>query len=88
MITASWLLIAAAIVLAGWALAVFRRPVLAMHVLLDLLLAAGLLRLTANAYWTTIAVTTAVVVLRRVLTLDFATADSTRTGSVHPDVSR
>lgn len=88
MIAASWLVVATAIVLAGVTLAVFGRPVLAMHVLLDLFLAAGLLRLTVNASWTTIAVTAAVVVLRRVLTRGLATADSARTGSVQADVSR
>lgn len=64
----SWLVAGAGIVLGTATLVVFRRPVLSLHVLLDLLLAAGLLRLSADAGWPVIAVTAAVVVLRRLLT--------------------
>lgn len=64
----SWLIAGAGIVLGAATLLVFRRPALALHVLLDLLLAAGLLRLSADAAWSVIAVTALVVVLRRVLT--------------------
>ena len=64
----SWLVAGAGIVLGTATLVVFRRPALSLHVLLDLLLAAGLLRLSADAGWPVIAVTAAVVVLRRLLT--------------------
>lgn len=63
----SWALAAAAIVMAGLTLIVLRRPRLALHVLLDLLLAAGLLRLSVDASWRTIAVTALVVVVRHVV---------------------
>lgn len=64
----SWLIAAAGIVLSAATLLVFRRPAVALHVLLDLLLAAGLLRLSADGAWSVIAVTAVVVLLRRVLT--------------------
>ena len=88
MIAVSWLVVVAAIVLAGATLMVFHRPVLAMHVLLDLFLAAGLLRLSADASWATIAVTAGVVVLRHVVTRALVTADSARAGSAHAGVAR
>lgn len=64
----SWLIAGAGIVLSVATLLVFRRPALALHVLLDLLLAAGLLRLSTDLAWSVIAVTAAVVLLRRVVT--------------------
>jgi hypothetical protein len=64
----SWVIAGAGIVLGGATLVVFRRPALALHVLLDLLLAAGLLRLSADATWSVIVVTAAVVLLRHLLT--------------------
>lgn len=64
----SWFVAGAAIVLAGATLVILRRPRLALHVLLDLLLAAGLLRLSGDATWGAIAVAAALVVLRRTIT--------------------
>lgn len=64
----SWVVAGAAIALATLTLVVFRRPVLALHLLLDLLLAAGLLRLSVDASWSAIAVTALIVVIRRVVT--------------------
>lgn len=63
----SWLIAGAGIVLGAAALVTFRRPAVALHVLLDLLLAAGLLRLSVDLEWPVIAVTAAVVILRRVV---------------------
>ncbi|BBY29455.1 hypothetical protein [Mycolicibacterium sediminis] len=88
MIAVSWLVAAAAILLAGVTLAVFGRPILALHVLLDLFLAAGLLRLSADASWATIAVTAGVVVLRQVVTRGLVAADSARAPSAQARVAR
>jgi uncharacterized membrane protein len=49
------------------ALAATRRPALALGVLLDLLLAAGLLRLAAEPTWSSLATAAAVVALRRLI---------------------
>ncbi|SEH84217.1 hypothetical protein SAMN04489835_4776 [Mycolicibacterium rutilum] len=64
----SWVIAAAGIVLAALTVVVLRRPQLALHVLLDLLLAAGLLRLSADASWRSIAVTAIVIAVRHLLT--------------------
>ncbi|ULE34502.1 hypothetical protein [Mycobacterium sp. IDR2000157661] len=63
----SWLVAACALVLSAAVLVIFRRLGPALHVLLDLLLAAGLLRLSADASWDVIAVAAVVIALRRVL---------------------
>lgn len=63
----SWVVAAAAIVLAALTLVVLRRPPLAVYVLLDLLLAAGLLRLSVDASWRSIAVTAIVIVVRHLV---------------------
>lgn len=63
----SWLVVACAIGLSAAAVVVLRRFDTALHVLLDLLLAAGLLRLSAEASWEAIAIAAAIVALRRVL---------------------
>lgn len=55
-------LVAAAVVLAAT-----RRPLFALKVLLDLLLAAGLLRLTGDPDWTAILTAGAIVALRRLI---------------------
>ncbi|KUI24476.1 hypothetical protein AU195_01415 [Mycobacterium sp. IS-1496] len=78
----SWLIAAAAIVLGIACLVVFRRPALALHVLLDLLLAAGLVRLSADAGWPVIAVTAAVVALRRVVARSLLDARAPRRADV------
>jgi hypothetical protein len=56
---------ALALVAGAVALVATRRPALALGVLLDLLLAAGLLRLAAEPTWTSLATAAAVVGLRR-----------------------
>jgi hypothetical protein len=56
-----------ALVAGALALVSTRRPALALGVLLDLLLAAGLLRLAAEPTWTSIATAAAVVALRRLI---------------------
>ena len=68
----SWVIAAAALVLAALTLVVLRRPPLALHVLLDLLLAAGLLRLSVDATWRSIAVTALVLVVRHLVTRGLA----------------
>jgi hypothetical protein len=80
----SWLIAGAGIALGAATLLVFRRPALALHVLLDLLLAAGLLRLSADAAWSVIAATAAVVVLRRVITRSLL-SDTVRTAVTPAD---
>ncbi|WP_448641833.1 hypothetical protein [Geodermatophilus sp. URMC 63] len=56
-----------ALVAGAVALVATRRPALALGVLLDLLLAAGLLRLAAEPTWTSLATAAAVVALRRLI---------------------
>lgn len=79
----SWLIAGAGIVLGTACLVVFRRPALALHVLLDLLLAAGLVRLTSDAEWSVIAVTAAVVLLRHLLTRTLMSGLRRRRADVH-----
>jgi hypothetical protein len=57
----------AGLVAAAVTLAATRRPLLAIQVLLDFLLAAGLLRLTGHPGWSALAGAAAVVVLRRLV---------------------
>ena len=49
------------------ALAVTGRPLVALHILLDLLLAAGLLRLSGDPDWAAIGTAAAIVALRRLI---------------------
>jgi uncharacterized membrane protein len=58
---------AMALVSGGLALVVTRRPALALGILLDLLVAAGLLRLVGDPDWRTIIITGAVVALRHLV---------------------
>ena len=67
-VTASWCFALAGILLGIATLAVFRRPLLAMRVTMDLLVAAGLLRLSVDLSWTAIAGTAVVIAVRRLLT--------------------
>jgi hypothetical protein len=62
----------AAVVVAGLVLASTRRPTVALPVLLDLLLAAGLLRLTADLQWDAIASAALVVVIRKLASVGIA----------------
>ncbi len=64
--TAALLVTAAALSAAAVALVVTRRPGVALAVLLDLLTAAGLLRLAADPDWHRLASVAAVVALRQV----------------------
>ncbi|UXA19973.1 hypothetical protein [Mycobacterium sp. SMC-4] len=68
LVAASWGLAAAAIVIGFFALATFRQPLLALRVMLELFIAAGLLRLSVDASWTAITGTVVVIALRRVIT--------------------
>lgn len=63
------LLVAAAIVLGALVLARTRRIGVALPVMLDLLLAAGLLRLSATATWRAIATAAGLIVVRKLLVL-------------------
>lgn len=58
---------AAALAAGALTLAVTRRPAAALSVLLDLLLAAGLLRLVGEPTWRSVGTAAAIVVLRRVI---------------------
>ncbi len=66
------LVVAAALVLSALALVVTRRVGVALPILLDLLLAAGLLRLSATGSWQAIASAAAIVVVRKLATLGIA----------------
>jgi hypothetical protein len=61
------LVAAAALVAGAVALAATRRPALALGVFLDLLLAAGLLRLVGDPGWRAILTAAAIVALRRLI---------------------
>lgn len=74
----SWAIAGAGVLLGALALIAFRRPPMALHVLLDFLLAAGLLRLSVDASWQALAITAAVILVRRVVTL----------GLTHPAADR
>ena len=58
---------AAGLVAAALVLAVTRRPLVAVRVLLDFLLAAGLLRLTGDPGWPAILTAAVIVAVRRLL---------------------
>jgi hypothetical protein len=64
--TVAPILVAAALVVSGLVLASTRSPATALAVLLDLLLAAGLLHLSADAAWSAIGSAALVVVIRKV----------------------
>ena len=66
------LVVAAALVVSGLVLASARNPTAALAVLLDLLLAAGLLHLSADAAPTAIASAALVIVIRKVAGLGLA----------------
>ncbi|MDZ4268458.1 MAG: hypothetical protein U1D00_22665 [Mycobacterium sp.] len=70
---AAWVFGVAGILLGLAALAAFRQPLLALRVMLDLFLAAGLLRLAVDQSWATIAGTVAVIAVRRLITRDLNT---------------
>jgi hypothetical protein len=72
--TAALLVVAAAIVAGGVVLLRTRSLRQALPVLLDLLTAAGLLRLAATPTWTSLAVTATVIALRRLVSAGVRTA--------------
>jgi hypothetical protein len=71
--------VAAGLVLSALTLLATRRITTALPVLLDLLLAAGLLRLSATASWQAIASAAAIVVIRKLATLGITAARRART---------
>jgi|tagenome__1003787_1003787.scaffolds.fasta_scaffold20859098_2 hypothetical protein len=74
------LVVAAGLVLSALTLLATRRVTASLPVLLDLLLAAALLRLSAAASWQAIASAAAIVVLRKLATLGIAGARRARAG--------
>ncbi len=69
---ASWCFALAGIMIGVAALAVFRHPLLALRVMLDLFIAAGLLRLSVDLSWAAIAGTVTTIAVRRVVTASLA----------------
>ncbi len=67
-ITASWCLALAGIVIGGAALMVFRRPLVALRVAVEFFTAAGLLRLSVDLSWSAIVAIAALIAVRRVVT--------------------
>lgn len=65
---AAWCAAVAGIVLGLATMIVFRAPLPAMRVALELLTAAGLLRLSVDSSWAAIAVAAALILLRRMIT--------------------
>jgi hypothetical protein len=79
------LLVTAAALLSGLvALAATRRPGAALPVLLDLLVAAGLLRLVGEPTWQALATAAAIVLLRRLIGFGLRTGGQTWS-STRPD---
>ena len=66
-----------ALVAAALTLAVTRRPALALSVLLDLLMAAGLLRLVGQPTWQALATAAAIILLRRLIGFGLRTGGRT-----------
>ncbi|MGD9620394.1 MAG: hypothetical protein AB7G47_07635 [Mycolicibacterium sp.] len=71
-VNASWFVALAGILVGIATLAVFRQPLLALRVVMDLLVAAGLLRLSVEISWTAIAGTALLIAVRRLLTRGLA----------------
>jgi hypothetical protein len=67
-IGAAWCLAIAGIMLGAASLLVFRRPLVALPVMLELFTAAGLLRLSVDLSWAGVAGIAALIALRRVIT--------------------
>lgn len=65
---ASWCFALAAIVLGIATLVTFGKPLPALQVMLELLTAAGLLRLSVDSAWSAIAATAVLIVLRKTIT--------------------
>ncbi|KGI67880.1 hypothetical protein MJO55_10890 [Mycolicibacterium rufum] len=67
-VNASWCLAIAGIVLGVAALLVFRQPLPALRVMIELFTAAGLLRLSVDLSWAAILGVVALIAVRRVVT--------------------
>ncbi len=67
-VAASWCLAIAAIAIGVAALLVFRQPLPALRAMIELLTAAGLLRLSVDMSWTAVLGVVAVIAVRRVVT--------------------
>lgn len=65
---ASWCFAAAGFVLGFAMLVTFRKPLPALQVMLELLTAAGLLRLSVDSTWAAIAATAILIALRKTIT--------------------
>ena len=65
---ASWCVALAGILLGVTALAAFRQPLIALRAMVDLFVAAGLLRLSVDLSWAAIAGTVTVIAVRHLLT--------------------
>ncbi|MGY1640254.1 hypothetical protein ACI782_03865 [Geodermatophilus sp. SYSU D00703] len=82
--TAAVAVVAAAVLSGVLAPAVTRRPPLALALFLDLLLAAGLLRLTGDPGWRALATAAAIVVIRRLAGAGLRTARRNWSGGPPP----
>ncbi|OAN37514.1 hypothetical protein [Mycolicibacterium iranicum] len=71
-ISVSWVIAAAAIALGVAAVTVFRQPLLALRVMLELLTAAGLLRLSVEATWVALAGVAMLIAVRKMVTRSLA----------------
>ncbi|MDY6998486.1 MAG: hypothetical protein SW019_17950 [Actinomycetota bacterium] len=74
---AAWCMGIAGIVLGAAALIVFRQPLPALRVTMEMFIAAGLLRLSVDNSWAAIAGAAIVIAVRRMITRSL-TADFTR----------
>lgn len=74
---AAWIVSGLGVILATAVVAVTRRLTIALPVLLDMLMAAGVLRLGADAAWSSIATAATVVVLRKVVVAGIHQASET-----------
>jgi hypothetical protein len=81
--TVAPILVAVALVVSGLVLASTRSPATALAVLLDLLLAAALLHLSADAAWSAIGSAALVVVIRKVASLGLSAGRRGPTADVH-----
>ncbi len=79
-VAASWCLAIAAIAIGVAALLVFRQPLPALRAMIELLTAAGLLRLSVDMSWTAILGVVTLIAVRRVVTRSL-TADLDLSGS-------
>ncbi|WP_237572484.1 hypothetical protein [Mycolicibacterium lacusdiani] len=68
----SWIIAAAGIVVAIAGLLVFRQPLIALRVMLELFTAAGLLRLSVDLSWESIAGVAVLIAVRRLVTRSLA----------------